>query len=283
MPTDVFGFFKLGPLNGLLLQFETAATTWPGILIPIGLRLFGFLAAIEMTWTAIQCVLDSSETDLARFVRVLLRKVLHFGFAFAMIFLAPFAMKLIVQGFSAAALSVPVITPGLRPTDFLNRGIDTVFAIAQILFPSGILGYFSIGSVFSVICLLFIGLSFAFMAGILVVTLAETWLLLGIGPFFFAFAGSRWTYALTEGFVSLIVRNAVKLFVLILFSNFILTYASQLQNAIASWTMLDPKQLMSMTATCVIAASIMFAAPRLAAGLLPTHIHFGFNPKTGDH
>lgn len=273
----------LGPIKVFLQDYEQTLLTWPGLFTMIGLRLLPLLAAIEMTWTVIQYVLDPNASDLTGFIKLIVRKVLHFSFAFGLMLLAPNVLRLIISGFSTAAFNTSVTWIGLPPAAPLTTTINIIFALANLMQPSGLL-FVTSTQIIAGLLFLVIGVAGFVMACMILFNVVESWFLLAIAPFFIAFAGSRWTHALADGFMTAFLRCAVRLFCLILFMQLAFTYMAKIEQAIATWNTIDLRQLAALAGgTACVALVTAFSAGRLAHQLVPGHINFGFNPKIGDY
>ncbi|MEO8502474.1 MAG: type IV secretion system protein [Acidobacteriota bacterium] len=273
--------YDIGPLNELVKNFEDASVVWAGALQPIGMRLFSILAAIEMTWFCIAFML-SAEASLDKFLRVLLRKLFPLGMSLWIIALGPHYLPMVMYGFSSAgeqAVARSVLF-GFQPSAFLNLGVQSLIAMSGGLYAGGYLNPF--GGLILILALLCVGgLVFCFIAmtALMVATLAEAWFVIGTAPFLVAFGATRWTYGIAEAVLTHLLRVSIKLFVLYLYVALIASFATHGLSLLGAGT-LDLRDAMLYTATCVVAAVMMFSVSRIAASLVPSHINWGLNPQT---
>ena len=203
---------RMNNLDNIGQTFQWAGQRYMAIMQPFAEKIFFGLVLIEIIITCVHFLTDQEEPTrlLAEFVKNLSR----LGFLYAMIVNAPMWFSAIIQGFQQIGGQAAGI-PGLSPSTVFNNGL----AMFQTIYRGfGSLGWFhlTIASLIALIAGLIMFLSFALIAGQMLLALSEAYVGVGGGVLLLGFSGSRWTIKFAEGFLGWIVGVGIKLFFLYL-------------------------------------------------------------------
>jgi len=267
-------------LNDVLNSFDQAVAQWSAALRPVALSLFWGLATIEWAWTWVRLMI-SQRAGLDVVFETYLRKATYFAFLLLVIEKSDVLLPLIISSFQQAGGSASGIT-ALHPSGFLSTGVTVAVELLRSLDSTGFLTY-PLGVATAILGSLLTLLAFFFMAASIVVTLVESFVVIGATYVLLGFGASRWTYQLAEGAVSGVLRIAVKL---------MLTYlvAGVIADQTAIWAMrlleqdpIGPLELYTFLGAVAAWAALLWSIPRLASQLVPPGIHFGLKPVVFDN
>src|SRR5512140_3602890 len=198
--------------SAMLDQFRAVRMTWLSTAAAYANRLFGLLAVIEFAWTAAILLLE--RTDLQGWTASLIRKMMFIGAFFALLTFGADWIPRIINSFQIIGQTASGLG-SLAPTDILVKGLNITGNLLSGAASSGWMGNFgtALSLVFAALLafLAFLGLTVQ-----LVVTLVESYLVVGAGFIFLGFGGSRWTAPYVERYISLAVSTGVKVMVLYL-------------------------------------------------------------------
>jgi type IV secretion system protein TrbL len=273
-PVCVPGAGQGGILTGLAHQFSTTTQPWMTTALHYAQGLFFALVAIEIAWSAITYVLQKD--SLPDFVASLLLKILGVGFFFIVLQpqYGPVWIGDIISSFSQAgsAISGQVqLTPG-DPSSVFNCGTDIANAMLESASENQGM---TLGNLLptieivltSMICALGVVLAFAIIAGQLLITLVESYIVIGAGVFMLGFTGSRWTLVFGEKYVGYAVSIGIKLFMLemIVGLGFDLgqQWGSLFANGIA-----PPETYIEVVGAALVFGFLAWQIPSLAASLM---------------
>src|SRR3954467_13648682 len=198
--------------SAMLDQFRAVRMTWLTVADGYANRLFGLLALIEFAWTAAILVLE--RTDLQGWTAALIRKMMFIGAFFALLNFGADWIPRIINSFQQIGQNASGLG-SLAPTDILVQGLNITGNLLSGAASSGWLG--NIGTALSLVfAALLAFLAFLGLTVQLVVTLVESYLVVGAGFIFLGFGGSRWTAPYVERYISLAVSTGVKVMVLYL-------------------------------------------------------------------
>jgi len=211
-----------GILTGLASQFSTTTGPWTTTALAYAQDLFFALVAIEIAWSAITYVLQKD--SLPDFLAALLLKIISVGFFYILLQpqYGPVWISDVIASFSQAGSAIggqPQFGPS-DPSSVFNCGTDIANAMLQSLSgnPVGL----TFGNILpaieacfaALICALGVVLAFAIIAGQLLITLIESYIVIGAGVFMLGFTGSRWTLVFGEKYVGYAFSVGIKLFML---------------------------------------------------------------------
>ncbi|MHB8432285.1 MAG: P-type conjugative transfer protein TrbL [Candidatus Tyrphobacter sp.] len=266
---------KGGILTGLATQFSTTTGPWTSTALRYAQDLFFALVAIEIAWSAITYVLQKD--SLPDFVASLLLKIISVGFFYTLLQpeYGPVWISDIVSSFSQAGSAIGGQGQFLPsdPSSVFNCGTDVANAMLQSVSNNntGInLGNFlpAIEAIFAaLICALGVVLAFAIVAGQLLITLIESYIVIGAGVFMLGFTGSRWTLVFGEKYVGYAFSVGIKLFMLELIVG--LGYAlGQQWAALFANGIAPPETYIEVVGAALIFGFVAWQIPGLAASLM---------------
>lgn len=266
---------KGGILTGLATQFSTTTGPWTSTALRYAQDLFFALVAIEIAWSAITYVLQKD--SLPDFVASLLLKIISVGFFYTVLQpeYGPVWIGDIVSSFTQAGSAIGGQGQFLPsdPSSVFNCGTDVANAMLQSVSNNntGInLGNFlpAIEAIFAaLICALGVVLAFAIVAGQLLITLIESYIVIGAGVFMLGFTGSRWTLVFGEKYIGYAFSVGIKLFMLELIVG--LGYAlGQQWAALFANGIAPPETYIEVVGAALIFGFVAWQVPGLAASLM---------------
>jgi P-type conjugative transfer protein TrbL len=264
-----------GILTGLANQFSTTTGSWTTTALGYAQDLFFALVAIEIAWSAITYVLQKD--SLPDFLAALLLKIISVGFFYILLQpqYGPVWIADVIASFSQAGSAIggqSQFAPS-DPSSVFNCGTDIANAMLQSLSgnPVGI----NLGNILpaveatlaALVCALGVVLAFAIIAGQLLITLIESYIVVGAGVFMLGFTGSRWTLVFGEKYVGYAFSVGIKLFMLELIiglgSGLGQQWAALFGNGIA-----PPGTYIEVVGAALIFGFVSWQIPSLAASLM---------------
>lgn len=236
-----------GMMDTLVSQVQAASGGWMSSALGYAKTLFFGLAAIEFAWSAIQLTLKKSE--LSEIMVGTLFKVMSLSF-FAMVLIkAPTWIPAIIDSFKTAGAGVGGTTV-LSPSAVFDQGLQVASSLMQFsndaapatgdmiintLTSSGQgLGKFMLSSIIVGVASVFIILGYGLIAVQLLITLVESYLIIGGGAIMLGFSGSRWTHNLSEKYFGYAISIGVKLFTIYLIIGFGDSFTQAMKDTIAA-------------------------------------------------
>jgi type IV secretion system protein TrbL len=273
-PVCVPGAGQGGILTGLAHQFSTTTQPWMTTALHYAQGLFFALVAIEIAWSAITYVLQKD--SLPDFVASLLLKILGVGFFFIVLQpqYGPVWIGDIISSFSQAgsAISGQVQLTPSDPSSVFNCGTDIANAMLESASENQGM---SLGNLLpmieivltSMICALGVVLAFAIIAGQLLITLIESYIVIGAGVFMLGFTGSRWTLVFGEKYVGYAVSIGIKLFMLELIVGLGFDLGQQWGSLFANG-IAPPETYIEVVGAALVFGFLAWQIPSLAASLM---------------
>jgi type IV secretion system protein TrbL len=117
-------------------------------------------------------------------------------------------------------------------------------------------------------CGLIMFLSFALIAGQMLLALSEAYVGIGGGVLLLGFSGSRWTIKFAEGFLGWIAGVGIKLFFLYLLVGVGMTITAGWNAALAGWTIADPTLPLTIAGGALIFMLLAWTIPNTAASIV---------------
>jgi type IV secretion system protein TrbL len=273
-PVCVPGAGQGGILTGLAHQFSTTTQPWMTTALHYAQGLFFALVAIEIAWSAITYVLQKD--SLPDFVASLLLKILGVGFFFIVLQpqYGPVWIGDIISSFSQAgsAISGQVQLAPSDPSSVFNCGTDIANAMLesasenQGMTLGNLLPMIEI-VLTSMICALGVVLAFAIIAGQLLITLVESYIVIGAGVFMLGFTGSRWTLVFGEKYLGYAVSIGIKLFMLELIVGLGFDLGQQWGSLFANG-IAPPETYIEVVGAALVFGFLAWQIPSLAASLM---------------
>ncbi len=250
-------------INTIDLAVQDATLKWLEALIPIAQRLFILLATIELTWSGIWWAMVS-RTDETVLVSML-RKVVTLFFFYTVLLFAPTWMPMIISSFTSAG-GVAAGIGTLDPGTIFNQGVQVAWTMLKTtahnfladLMPSWLIGPPMI-----------VFLAFVMITAKMLMTLIESYIVLGGGVLLLGFGGSRWTVSFAEGYLLYAVRVGIKLFVIYLLVGLFTTMTNGWYETVQDqFLLLNPIPLFEIMGSSVIFAALVWKVPDFAASMI---------------
>ena len=254
-------------LTHLAGQYQAASAGWMTTGLVYAKRLFFLLASIEIAVTSIYLLFQKD--GAAEFFSSLLIKVLGLLFAWVLLQEAPVWIPTIIQSFTQAGSAIGHVN-SLDPSAVIDQGITVANTALQGINDASIFNAFLLIVVAGLAALIIV-LSYAVVAAQLLVTLIESFLVIGGGVLMLGFAGSRWTTVFTERYFGYLVSVGIKLFVLFLIIGLGTGLAPQFQQLLADAVNQggpQPSLYFDLAAGALIFMILSWHVPSLAASMM---------------
>jgi type IV secretion system protein TrbL len=225
-------------IDALPNVFCNATFGWLRNGLDIAKRLFMILVGIELAWAAITYVLQKE--NLGEFLAAFILKMMGIWFFSIVMIDAPDWLPKVLQSFVGLAgyvtngqvQQVDTLMMTLDPANVLQAGINICQVVFQSLpTPNWYNGSYLlhlgdalqadfttmfvmfIAVIFGTIVCFIVFISFLIAAGQIIMTLIETYIMIGAGAVMLAFTGSRWTANFGEKYIGYTLSIGIKLFV----------------------------------------------------------------------
>jgi len=194
--------------DAIAAQYYNAGLNYSAAIQPYALKLFIALLLIDILVTWLQFTAEG-QLDASHFLGRLIKHMLSGGFVYLMIVNAFPWMNAVLKSFSAIGASITGL-PALSPQTVLRIGgeiSNTIFnAPANVSLMTDIeLAIVQSISAFVVL------LSFVITAAMLLLTLIESYLVVGGGVLLLGFGANRFTAPAAEGYFGYVLRVGVRL------------------------------------------------------------------------
>jgi type IV secretion system protein TrbL len=201
------GFQTTVPTD-ILTQFRNQRALWTTNVWTYANQLFGILALIEFTWSAVTMVLD--KTDLQSWTSALIRKIMWIGAFYALLINGRSWIPAIIDSFEQIGSGAAGMASPLSPSDVMAQGINIAGALMD---SAGTSGFFTNpGPAFALVfCAIIIVLSYVIITINFVVVMVESYIIVSVGFLFLGFGGSRWTAPYVERYIGLAVSIGIKI------------------------------------------------------------------------
>ncbi|MHB8549456.1 MAG: P-type conjugative transfer protein TrbL [Acidiferrobacterales bacterium] len=270
-----------GLLDSIQQSYQSATGAWMARALGYAHDLFGGLAVLEIAWSGGQYLLRRN--DLPELISGVFLKVLSIAFFYTLLVEAPTWIPDIIQSFAQAGQTIggAGIGAALTPSGIFGLGTQvagtllqaissTAPGIGQTLASGGVaLGTFLLGALVIALSALLALCGFAIVAVQLLVTLIESYIVIGGGALMLGFAGSRWTLPFAEKYLGYAVSVGIKLFVLYLIVGLGGTLAAQLVAQIVSYgPNVPPIVYLQAGVGSLVFGAIGYLVPGLAGAMM---------------
>ena len=267
-------------LNELTSQYANLSVDWMNSLLPLAQRVFVLLATIELAWSGIWWALIARKDE--NLIANLVHKVFVIMFFYTVVLFADSWIPFIVSGFTTAGTAASGWF-SLNPSNVLRMGLYT-----------GLLLWENITAAYSwwnmpldlLLAPPFVILAFAIMAGFVVVTLIESFIVIGGGVLMLGFAGSRWTNSLAEGYLLYAIKVGIRLFVLYLLigagMSLPLTWIEMMLASTESVGAASRSVVYEIVASSVVLALVVWRAPMFASTMVWYRTELGMGRAFND-
>jgi type IV secretion system protein TrbL len=204
-------------------QFYTAGLNYSAAIQPYALKLFVALLLVDILVTWIQFTAEG-QLDASHFLGRLIKHILSGGFVYLMIVNAFPWMNAVLRSFSTIGAAVTGL-PALSPQTVLRIGGQIANTIFDAPANASLMTDIELAIVQSVSAFIVL-LSFVITAAMLLLTLIESYLVVGGGVLLLGFGANRFTAPAAEGYFGYVLRVGVRL----LFFYLVLAIGVQMTN-----------------------------------------------------
>lgn len=209
--------------NDIANQFYAAGVNYSAAIQPYAIKLFVALLLIDILVTWIQFTAEG-QLDSSYFLGRLIKHLLSGGFVYLMIVNAFSWMTAVLKSFSAIGAAVTGL-PALNPQTVLQIGTNMASTIFNVTANSSMITNLELAIVQSLSAFIVL-LSFVITASMLLLTLVESYLVVGGGVILLGLGANRFTVPAAEGYFGYVVRVGVRL----LFFYLVLAIGVQMAN-----------------------------------------------------
>lgn len=271
--------------DGITNTFKNSSSSWMNVAQGYAKNLFLSLAAIEFTWAAVQLVVKKGELDAL--IASTMLKVVSIGFFYSLLMVAPTWIPAIMESFGMAGAAVGSNGGGgaiLSPSGIVDQGVQVAGALVNAMNSAnsgniGVgaivgsggasIGSFLFGAIVTGLAGMMTVLAFTAVAIQLMVTLIESYIVIGGGMLMMGFLGSRWTLPFGEKYFGYAVSTGIKLFTLYL----IVGQGQNVANSIihgltASGAAPGPVDFMGAGASSLAYGAMGYMVPSLAGSMM---------------
>ena len=217
--------------NDIANQFYTAGVNYSAALQPYATKLFFALLLIDILVSWIQFMAEG-QLDAPHFLGRLIRHILSGGFVYLMIVNAFSWMTAVLKSFSAIGAAVTGL-PALSPQTVLELGSNMASTIFNAPANSSVVTNIELVIVQSVSAFIVL-LSFVITASMLLLTLIESYLVVGGGVILLGLGANRFTAPAAEGYFGYVIRVGVRLLFFYLVLAIGVQMATQWSSALAA-------------------------------------------------
>ena len=209
--------------NDIATQFYNAGAHYSAAVQPYAIKLFFALLLLDILVTWIQFTAEG-QLDASHFLGRLIKHILSGGFVYLMIVNAFSWMNAVIKSFSSIGAAVTGL-PALNPQTVLQVGTNMASTIFNSPGNASMMTNFEQAIVQSVAAFIVL-LTFVVTAAMLLLTLVESYLVIGGGVILLGLGANRFTAPAAEGYFGYVIRVGVRL----LFFYFVLAVGVQMAN-----------------------------------------------------
>jgi len=270
--------------DGITGKFQTSSAGWMTAAQSYAQKLFLSLAAIEFTWAAIQLTLKKGE--LNDMIASTMLKVVGIGFFYSMLMVAPTWIPAIMDSFGMAGSAIGASGGSatmLSPSGIFDQGINVASAMVSAMNSSNTnnlglgevvssggasIGSFMFGAIVTGLAGLLTILAFTLVAVQLMVTLIESYIVIGGGMLMMGFLGSRWTLPFGEKYFGYAVSTGIKLFTLYLIVGQGQNVADAIVHGLSTGAAPGPVDFLGAGASSLAYGAMGYMVPSLAGSMM---------------
>ncbi len=217
--------------NDIASQFYTAGASYSAAIQPYAIKLFFALFLIDIIVSWIQFTAEG-QLDAAHFVGRMIKHILCGGFVYLMIVNAFTWMNDVVNSFSAIGAAATGL-PALSPQTVLQVGTNMASTIFNSQANASLITNFEQAIVQSIAAFIVL-LAFVVTAAMLLLTLVESYLVIGGGVILLGLGANRFTAPAAEGYFGYVIRVGVRLLFFYLVLAIGVTLANEWSAALAA-------------------------------------------------
>ena len=244
-------------IDTVVSSYQAQVATWQATLNNFARSLFWSLAGIEFCWAVGRLALRNA--DISEWLAELVNQIMVIGiFYYLVLNSATIAFDIISSFRQAASAAGGAAT--IKPSDIMNCGINVamqIFSHMALTEPAKSL-LLAISGIVVLAC-------FAIICGYVVLTLIESYVVVGAGCLFVGFGGSRWSrdfamrtlmYAISVGGKLMVLQLLVSLGV------------GLMSSWATTFTAADIKEVSVMIMCAIVLLALTLKVPDLIQGLL---------------
>lgn len=251
-------------LNDITGHYQAATLGWYSYLFPVANHLFGMLAVIEIAWSGLSWALEKQ--DITSLWVEFLKRIMVIGFFYAILLHGHLWIPAIIKSFMLLGSGASHIDK-LDPSNLFDQGLSIANSILIPLERKNLLTH-AFECLIGVATAFIVILSFAIIAGELVVTLIESYLVVGAGVLFLGFGSSRWTSSFTTKFLNYALSVGCKLFFLYLVVGVGANMAEHWGQRIIEGGIISLAPLLEVMGGSLVFVYIAWSIPHKAVGLM---------------
>ncbi|SCC93195.1 putative P-type conjugative transfer protein TrbL [Thiomonas sp. X19] len=217
-----------GVLDTIQSSMQAASTGWMRIAEGYAKTIFAALAVFELVWSGAQYTLQKN--DLSDFMVAVLFKVSALAFFYTLMLEASTWMPLVIQSFTTMGQTISG-TPPLTPSGVFDQGVNLatriITAVSNAQYGLTEIGQALLADIVVGLTGFIVVIAYALIALQFLMTLIESYIVLGGGAVMLGFMGSRWTANWGEKYFGYAVSVGVKLLVVYLIVGFGTTLTAQ--------------------------------------------------------
>ncbi|MCD5327930.1 P-type conjugative transfer protein TrbL [Chromobacterium piscinae] len=201
-----------GTLDNINNLYKPFKSSWHTQIKAYAERLFWLLVSVDMAWHGILIVLDKAD-EFKSITVSLIKKVFSIGFFYGLLKFSDTWVPAIID--SLSQIGTTVGGSSATPDGILVDGMETAMTIYGTMKDLGVMESISVGLAI-VPCAILIFFCFLIVAGQLLITLVESYLVIGAGTIMLGLGGSRWTTEFTSKYLQYAFGVGVKLMMIYL-------------------------------------------------------------------
>lgn len=265
-----------GVLDNIQSTYQGATASWMNGAMNAARDVFAAAAGLEFAWWAGSNLLKKSE--LNEILTGAMMKVVSLGFFFTFMTMAPQWIPTIIQSFTQIGQQVGG-TGAVTPSSVVDLGVQDAAAMINALtgnapgITSGFaaLGKYMLSSIVIGISALLVAIGFAIAAFQLLLTIIESYIVIGGGMVMMGFLGSRWTLPFGEKYIGYAVSTGMKLMVIYLIIGLGSSVSQQMMGAFAQATQagnFTVAPYFNVAIGALIYGALAFMVPQLAGSFM---------------
>jgi type IV secretion system protein TrbL len=254
-----------GTLTDVANAFKATSAGWITTALDYARHLFFLLVAVELAWTSVTYALQRD--SLSDFVASVVLKLMGVFFFLAVLQNAPVWIPYIVDSFSQAGANIGGQRVVLDPSSTFGVGLQLAKNMLGTM-SSPVFFTAIVAVLLAVFCAIGVVVAYAVVAGQLMVTLIESYIVVSAGLFFLGFSGSRWTLPFSEKYVAYAVSVGIKLFMLYLIVGLGQTLAGQWTVLFTPGVIASPDVYIGVAGSALVFMLLGWQIPSLAASLM---------------
>jgi type IV secretion system protein TrbL len=243
--------------SGLLELIRNNAMKWSAPLQAFALQLFWLLVVIDVVLIFGQLVMRNADTGelLGEFIKF----VMTIGFFASILIYSVTWSEAIINSFRQAGSTAAGVGLQLTPGDMFSLGVELAYMVSDV--GSG----FNPGSMLLVAgSALIILICFVFIAGFMMLTLVQSYVIVYASVLFMGFGGSKYTREYAISPIRYAVAVGAKLFALTLIVGIVMTSARELQAAYHH----DNTSMFTMAGLAAVCALLSKTVPEFLEGMI---------------